>query len=232
MDIVLSMHLGFYPPNVFLFVGSGTGSSSASKPAHVSCFIWRDLRDKTTYWLSNRIPAVDLRSLTFHFAPVPSLSLSLSLTLSNSVPLPSFLPLSLTGLPPGCLLQSVWSWSSNTADFSSTWNSATWNLPEVWHYKALSPRWFHPQWLLLTVSSACVYIRCQGLSLLWSFILYRSLLKSCMWGCGIISVFSQSILTKLKTSGMEKHCRGYAEVVACMSTLVRNHNKEVTGAVF
>lgn len=100
---------------------------------------------------------------TFHFPPV----LSLSLTQSNTVPL----PLSLTGLPPGCLLQSVWSWSSITADFSSTWNSATWNLPEVRQYKVISS----------PVAAASVYNRCQELC----FLSISFLCKSCIERCGV-----------------------------------------------
>lgn len=89
-----------------MFVGPGTRSSTVSKPAHVSCFIWGDLRDKTIYWLSNRIPAVDLPSLTFHLPSCPFyLSLFLSLTLSNSVPLPAPLFPSLACLQVVCCSQ-------------------------------------------------------------------------------------------------------------------------------
>lgn len=76
------MHLVFYPPppNVFLFVGPGTRSPGISKPAHAGCFIGGDLTDKTTYWLSNRIHAVDLRSLRLFISLLSSRSRSLSLT--------------------------------------------------------------------------------------------------------------------------------------------------------
>lgn len=110
-----------------VLAGPGSIYWSIYKPAHATSLIKGDLTDETTYWLSNRIPAVDLRSLPVFISLLSSLPLSVSLTQSNTVTL----PLSLTGLPPGWLLQSVWSWSSITADFSTTWNSATWKLPEV-----------------------------------------------------------------------------------------------------
>lgn len=49
MDIVVSMHLIFYPPNACLFAGPGT-TVGHQLPVNlkVSCFIWGDLRDKTT----------------------------------------------------------------------------------------------------------------------------------------------------------------------------------------
>lgn len=98
--------------------------------------------------------------LQFPHPPAPTQTLSL--TLSNSVLLPS--TLSLPGSLPGCLLQS-----SNTAAFSSTWNSAAWNHPERWHYKAPMPRWIHPHQVLPVLSHRGRRVRSSLLSVLLSF---------------------------------------------------------------
>lgn len=38
----------------------------------------------------------------------------------------------------------------NTAAFSSTWNTATWKLPEEGHHRGTEPWRLHPHWLLFT----------------------------------------------------------------------------------
>lgn len=66
--------------SILLHVLAGPGSIywSIYKPAHATSLIKGDLMDETTYWLSNRIPAVDLRSLTVFISLLSSPSLCFS----------------------------------------------------------------------------------------------------------------------------------------------------------
>ena len=214
---------------LFLFLlGPGSRASAASRLAHVTCFIWGDLRDKSTYWLSNRIPAVDLHSLIFYPPPVPSLCLSVSLPLSLS--------------------PSLWRASRLSYAVSEELEFKRRSLQQ--HMKhcylepsrsetlqsSLSPRWFPPQWWFVSGHcSLCVLCITGGSNCTRCGFRFFTEVSSANPVCAVEGSISVYLLSQScrnwnwrNEAALQSLCRGsclHDCVLWCVTAI-----KEVTGA--